>query len=200
MLFERPDQETDTEKLAPQHHDNTGDWRRRVAELDGTPEDEATEEHIADAMHQLRKGGLQTNSALVATSSLSSLSTAPLSTPSRRHETSRTPPGGSMNAQKALETTEAMETADESNVLLQHPVSEPPGDQPSHPTPEKSPLNLFDDDDTIALKAQKGGPKVSFRTLLDETDCQALSKAEQQQMHKDIAQAERGASFLFGHF
>lgn len=115
------------------------DWRQRVAELDNASEEEESEDHLADAVRRLRAGNTRTAPPVVATSSLTSLSTVPASSPSKPHGKSRSPSAEPKRSEQPPANGD-------------DPDLRPPQDM--SPSPPGSDL-------TVAPSVPKGGPKVS---------------------------------------
>lgn len=169
----------------PHPGDAAVDWRQRIAELDSASEEYTTEEGLALAAHQLRRADPHPQS-LAATSSLTSLSTASASGPAKAHEHGKTAPE-EVADHDADDDGRALELPEHSDSCL-----------PNEERASRSPaLDLFDEDDTLELTVQRGGPRVSYSLTWTWLIVKALSKADKQQMHRDIAQAERGTYLTF---
>lgn len=161
LLFQDFEQSTPKETTTLTSRDDTVDWRQRVAELDSTSEDESTEQHLADALRQLRRSGPQPLKPLAATSSLTSLSTAPLSsTPSKECDNAKTP------SEEPLSLEHGPSTGDNTAVRSTGcPVERQPEDGSVHRILDYSTLDLFDGEDASSLKTQKKGPKVGYESV-----------------------------------
>lgn len=185
LLFQPLVQDDGDETSAPLPRHRTTDWRQRVAELDNASDEDTTDECLEDTLRHLRKGSPRLAAPLVATSSVSSLSTAPVSTPSRRHGEGDTPPGVAVGLGSSLQGDGMERQASEPL------ASSSTADNKLQYAPDVPATGLFDDGDADPARKRTGGPKVQSR-IVDVLTEKPLSKADQQQMLKDIAQAERG--------
>lgn len=156
LLFQDFEQSTPKETTTPPLRDDAVDWRQRVAELDSASEEESTEQHLADALRQLRRNGPRLQ-PLAANSSSTSLSMAPLSTPSKERDNAKTPSEEPLSLEHGLSTDDGT-----AGRLSERPIERQLEDGPVLPILDHSTLDLFDGDDASSLKTHRKVPKVSY--------------------------------------